>query len=86
MTGSEWSVALQTVGMVVVLPVALWLVIDHVRETPTNIRPPASKRRRCHRRRGVGVGSEESLVTQALARQFPTASSDAADHAQGLLP
>ncbi len=28
LTWGEWSVVLQTIGMIVVLPVALWMLID----------------------------------------------------------
>jgi NADH:ubiquinone oxidoreductase subunit 6 (subunit J) len=54
MTWGEWSVALQTVGMVVVLPVALWMLID------------ATKRKMPHRWWWVGAWAAATLAISLL--------------------
>ena len=53
-SGGEWSLALQTVGMVVVLPVALWMLID------------ATKRRMPHRWVWIGVWAVTTLAISLL--------------------
>ncbi|HEU5431584.1 MAG TPA: hypothetical protein VFU81_07975 [Thermomicrobiales bacterium] len=54
MTWGEWSVVLQTVGMVVVLPVALWMLID------------ATKRRMSHRWWWIGAWAATTLAISLL--------------------
>jgi hypothetical protein len=54
LTWGEWSVALQTVGMVVVAPVAFWMLID------------GTKRRMAHRWWWIGAWAVTTLAIPLL--------------------